>query len=330
MTTNQHIGCFVICGLLIPGAARAQELVEVAGGYTVVDYKTSTLAQPVGWFASLVARPGDYFAVATEFSAEFDTDETLTRPVRRRAYTFLSGPRGILDLPMRTSLFGEILLGIAHDRDFLPDRSSANRFVWQPGAGVDFRLSQRVAVRFQIGARYDEWGKFGDPIASRFVSGLVVSTSPNAQQRATDAVLDSRLAAEHAKVRKAEEDARFADEDARSLMTIARRAAASERQATEALHNAQAAADGANARVDQLTKEKVAPATLENAQKEAARLNAELAAATSVRAAAKNAADAARMLAEQRRTEAAEKKAAAAKARTEAAATKARVEAAPY
>jgi len=173
---RRQVAFVVLLLALIPRGARGQTVFEVSGGYNVVDYRGRN-AMPIGWFASLTARPVDWFGVVSEFSAEFDTDNSRTRPVDRQAFAFLDGPRFLFTAPARLTLFGEALVGIAHDRDFVTERSGDNRFVWQPGLGVDARLSDRISARFQVGWRYGSCCGLGSPGAIRFISGFVVTTT---------------------------------------------------------------------------------------------------------------------------------------------------------
>lgn len=165
----------VVSASLFPARAAADPQFEIAGGYSLVDYKDSDLL-PVGWFASVAAKranPRIWLAVVAEVTGEYATTQTAGRRVHQQAFAFLDGPRVGLNIKSRTSLFVELLLGVAHDQGFLNDESSANRFAWRPGAGLDAALTTRVSVRFQGGARFVS----GDdtPTAFQFLTGIVFS-----------------------------------------------------------------------------------------------------------------------------------------------------------
>jgi hypothetical protein len=169
--------CLAVAGCLLPLAAHAQQA-EVAAGFVVTDYQNRNL-QPVGWFAAVAAAPkaARWFAVVGEVTGEYSNERVDSRDVRRRAFTFLTGPRLILD--RRFAVFVETLLGVAHDREFLPERSGANHFVWQPGVGADVGLTDHLAARFHVAWRAES----SDLLATRFAAGLVVkSAKPKAPQ----------------------------------------------------------------------------------------------------------------------------------------------------
>jgi hypothetical protein len=164
-------GCLAIVWGLLPLAAFAQAF-EGAAGYHVTDYRDLTL-QPVGWFVATAARPANasWFAVAGEVTGEYASERVGSRDVRRRAFTFVTGPR--LVYGARFGVFFETLLGVAHDREFLTERSVANHFVVQPGAGADVELTDHLAARFHVAFRmqsFDSW------FARRFAAGLVVKS----------------------------------------------------------------------------------------------------------------------------------------------------------
>jgi len=168
-----------LVGCLLPLTAHAQAI-DGGGGFLVADYRNSTL-QPVGWFLSISARPvgSSWFAVAAEVSGEYSSERVVTVDVHRRGFAALTGARVIGHTPIKTAFFVETLLGIAHDREFLPARSSLNHFVWQPGAGADVELADHVAARFHVAYRLSD-----RLIASRFAAGLVVKSKSTKAQKA--------------------------------------------------------------------------------------------------------------------------------------------------
>lgn len=181
---------WLIAAALVVGGftpAWSQTVFEGAAGYNVTEYRGAT-GTPVGWFVSFSARPTPWFAVVSQLTAEFQTVQAGKTIAKKHGFAFLDGPR--LTIPRqklrgRAELFGEVLIGVAHDGDFFPDRADANRFVWQPGTGADLAMSDRLSARFQINWRFpccDEGGR----ISMGFLSGITISS-----RRPVDAVEDA-------------------------------------------------------------------------------------------------------------------------------------------
>ena len=205
-------------------SVSAETRFEGAAGYSVSRYGS---IQPVGWFVSLAAKPTHWFAIASEFTAEFHTDNTGLRPVKQSGFVFVDGPRFTWAMPWSTSLFGEVLVGVAHGREFTPGETRENRFVWQPGGGVDVRLSQRLAARFHVQAMADGADVFS-PDATRFSSGLVVTGRPTPAERQRALEQRNARAARRLKqqqnkdaLEKAEHEANLAAAEARKAKALA-------------------------------------------------------------------------------------------------------------
>jgi hypothetical protein len=203
--------------ILWSSSVSAETRFEGAAGYSVSRYGS---IQPVGWFVSIAAKPTHWFAIASELTAEFHTDNTGLHPVKHSGFVFVDGPRFTWAMPWSTSLFGEVLVGVAHGREFTPGETRENRFVWQPGGGVDVRLSQRLAARFHVQAMADGANVFS-PDATRFSSGLVMMGTPSKAERARALEREKARAARKAQREKDKE----ALEDAKHRADMAEAAA---------------------------------------------------------------------------------------------------------
>ena len=198
-------------------SVSAETRFEGAAGYSVSRHGS---IQPVGWFVSLAAKPTPWFAIASEFTAEFHTDTTGLRPVQHSGFVFVDGPRFTWAMPWSTSVFGEVLVGVAHGRELTAGETRENRFVWQPGGGVDVRLSQRLAARFHVQAMADGADVFS-PDATRFSSGLVVTGTPSKAERERALEREKARAARKSQRQKDKEDL----EDAKHKADMAEAAA---------------------------------------------------------------------------------------------------------
>jgi hypothetical protein len=249
----------ILAGLLPVPAAAQRVRVEVAGGYSVLNYGRDELPdlQPVGLFGAVAIQPAHWFAIATEIAAEFDTDSTVSPRVKRNAFAFLDGPRFTLSprtMPWGIALFGEVLFGIAHDEGFTSDSSSANYFVWQPGLGVDVRLSEQLSVRFQASSRHDA-PEFS-PIGTRFTSGLVVTGRRSAREIANvykKARADADKARADAEKAKSDADRAKADAD-KTKPGATKEAEARVKEAEARIKEADARVKEAEARIKETEK----------------------------------------------------------------------------
>lgn len=163
------------------GAGESKREFEFAAGYSLVAYgdkESSSLENlvPVGWFLSVAGEPIDRLAVVSEISGEYATTERDGVPVHHRAFIFLNGLRATYSsTKTRTTVFGEGLAGVMHDTGFVNETSSANRFAFRIGGGFDFHMTDRVAARFQAGARF-ALADPDPPTAFHFLTGIVFSS----------------------------------------------------------------------------------------------------------------------------------------------------------
>jgi hypothetical protein len=207
-----------------PALARAQTTLEGVGGYDIVDYEGND-GTPVGWFTSFAAKPSPWFALVSQFTVEYENERVGARLVRKRAFTFLDGPRITTPSRWRTGAFFQLLVGVAHIGDFFPERPGDNRFMWQPGVGVDFRVSDHVAVRFQASQLHDRDGR---RLGRQLLSGLVFGVRHSADvekaalRRHTKA--ENALAASNTALAQAQQDEVDAGERLKAAQVVWTRA----------------------------------------------------------------------------------------------------------
>jgi len=145
-------------------------LADLLTGYAIAG-RTETERFPVGWAVSLDLAFADRWQVVSEASGDYlKPDSGPGDPVWR--YSFLSGVRFVAR-STHANVFGQALIGVGRTPEDIaaPDRFSY-RPSWEPGVGVDFNVSQYVAIRFAGGRRYTH-GANDSPWEWRFTNGVV-------------------------------------------------------------------------------------------------------------------------------------------------------------
>jgi hypothetical protein len=137
-------------------------------GYTIVRYKPSdTIA--VGWSVSVSAAISRYFELASEVSGAYASRGNTGTD---SGIFFVNGPR--FTFPTKTvTIFGDLLVGIAHDGALREVLTSDNRMIARGGGGLDVWLSDSVAARFQAGRVFYFPSSDRDPTVSQFTTALV-------------------------------------------------------------------------------------------------------------------------------------------------------------
>lgn len=153
---------------------------EIAGGYSFLQDFTNELSVPAGWFVSGAGNVTDVLAIVGEVSGAYKTVEALVLDVDLDLYTFMGGVRYYRRLA-RVTPFAQFFLGAARlsaESTFLgfTESESETEFAIQPGAGIDIRLTDRLAARLQGDWRriFFAEGFSDDSNEFRFAVGLVV------------------------------------------------------------------------------------------------------------------------------------------------------------
>ena len=139
-------------------------------GYTAVRYTPSDTVA-VGWSISISAAITRYFELASEVSGAYTSSENSRKSADSGIFV-LNGPR--LTLPTeKVTIFGDVLVGIAHDGALRGAVTSDNLMIARGGGGLDVWLSKSVAVRFQVGRVFYFPSSDRDPTVSEFTTALV-------------------------------------------------------------------------------------------------------------------------------------------------------------
>ncbi len=125
------LGFYAISSL----SARAQDKVELFGGYSYMRFLSSNLN---GWEISGQYKFVDWLGGVADFDGHYGSINGISTST----YTYLFGPQ--ISLPSRLSPFGHLLLGGAHDSTGGFGRSS---FSMALGGGIDAELTDRIHWR---------------------------------------------------------------------------------------------------------------------------------------------------------------------------------------
>jgi opacity protein-like surface antigen len=144
------------------GAAAAQPLVEISGGYSFMRDFTIEENFPAGWYFSTALNPLDWFGLVGEVTGAYKTlDENLLLKVKTHGYTFMGGPRFFRRFGQITP-YGQLLVGGVHgrveatplrDMGFPSVTESSTEFAFQPGGGISVYLNDHVGVRLSMDYR---------------------------------------------------------------------------------------------------------------------------------------------------------------------------------
>ena len=138
---------------------------EIAGGYSYVRDTNSSTSFPAGWFFSAGANISDTFSVVGDISGYYKSESTTfagsTLTASANLHTLLGGPR-VQGHSGPISFYGQFLVGAARRSAGVSQSGggitqaasgSDTEFCLAPGAGVDFSLGERAALRAGVSER---------------------------------------------------------------------------------------------------------------------------------------------------------------------------------
>lgn len=146
---------FASVSLSLAGSAAAQpRAVEVAGGYTFVHDAKNDISLPAGWIAGAAVSITPWLAAAADVSGSYKTEDAFGAELRFRTHAIVGGGRVHAKLGRATE-FAQLLAGIVRGSGTafgFTDTTTA--FALQPGVGLDYPLSDRLAARGQLDVRF--------------------------------------------------------------------------------------------------------------------------------------------------------------------------------
>jgi hypothetical protein len=124
--------------LIVSIPARAQEKVEVFGGYSYMRFHSSPAANLNGWEISGQYKFTDWLGGVADLDGHYGSPGGIGSSV----YTYLFGPQ--VSFPSRVSPFAHLLLGGAH---FSAAGFGNSSFSMAIGAGIDTELIRGIRWR---------------------------------------------------------------------------------------------------------------------------------------------------------------------------------------
>jgi hypothetical protein len=137
-----------------PAAAQASHPVEIFGGYAFAHDPTNYISLPAGWLAGAAIGVNGWLAAVVDVSSGHTTIEAFGSGVRLSADAVMIGGRASARLGRLTE-FGQLLAGVVRGSGTaFGFTDTTNAFTLQPGVGLDYPLSDRVAARGQLDVRF--------------------------------------------------------------------------------------------------------------------------------------------------------------------------------
>jgi len=166
------------------GATNAmadEPIADIAVSYAFINAIGYGNDYPKGWLASGAMHVSNFLNVAGEVGGSYKSFEAVgsTPALAASIYNFMGGPRAVLRINPRLTPFAQVMFGGVRVGNNLG--GYVTEFAWQPGGGVDIRVSERVAVRLQADYRFIPVSNATSPNDEikqfRFASGVVLRTS---------------------------------------------------------------------------------------------------------------------------------------------------------
>jgi hypothetical protein len=139
--------------LAVPAAAQPRGI-EISGGYTFVHDGKNDISLPAGWLAGAAVAITRWFAAAADVSGSYKTEDAFGAELRFRTHAIVGGGRVHARLGRATE-FAQLLAGVVRGSGTaFGFTDTTNAFTVQPGVGLDYPLSDRLAARGQLDVRF--------------------------------------------------------------------------------------------------------------------------------------------------------------------------------
>jgi hypothetical protein len=134
---------------------------ELAAGYAYMHDSNRAEAFPAGWAISTAGYINSWIAVAAEVGGNYDECKTCqigpfaAQTIRGtdrtiRVHTYLAGPKIASHAASAVTPFGQVLFGGSHISGGVEFDGALNTgFTYQPGGGVDVRVTPRTGIRVE-------------------------------------------------------------------------------------------------------------------------------------------------------------------------------------
>jgi opacity protein-like surface antigen len=181
-----NLGGVVLCLFLlgaVPLEAQTPRA-EISAGYAFMHDKDRSEDFPAGWAVSAIGNVNEWISVATEVGGNyrmcrecqrgpFTSSKFRGTDLNLRVYTVMAGPRFASHAISAVTAFAQVLVGGSHISGGVQFDGALNTgFTYQPGGGVDVRVTPNVGIRLEGDYRVIRT-KGHDNKESRFLVGVV-------------------------------------------------------------------------------------------------------------------------------------------------------------
>ncbi len=155
-----------------PASAQKKPSVDVGVSWALLGESDMTL--PAGWVASVAGHVTDHLAIVGEIGGNYKSVITPGGYIDVSEHSFLGGGRYVFGRDAQLRPFAQTLVGMSRASFSRSEVGiSYNAFTVQPGAGIDFKVSPRVAVRLQTDFRWMTLQDIGSGWQYRLAAGVV-------------------------------------------------------------------------------------------------------------------------------------------------------------
>lgn len=155
-----------------PASAQEKPSADVGVSWALLGESDMTL--PVGWVAAVAGHITDRLAIVGEIGGNYKSVRAPGGYIDVSEHSFLGGGRYGFGRDAQIRPFIQALVGMS--RASLSRNEvgvSFNALTVQPGAGIDFKVSHRVAVRLQADFRWMTLSDIGSGWQYRLATGVV-------------------------------------------------------------------------------------------------------------------------------------------------------------
>ena len=139
--------------LAVPASAQPRT-VEISGGYTFVHDAKNDISLPAGWIAGGAVAITRWLAAAADVSGSYKSEEAFGAALHFRTHAVVGGARVQARLGRATE-FAQLLAGVVRGSGAaFGFTDTTDAFALQPGVGLDYPLSDRLAARGQLDVRF--------------------------------------------------------------------------------------------------------------------------------------------------------------------------------
>ena len=147
------VALFLVVSLARAAAAQPPSAVELSGAYSFLHDPRDDANLPAGWMAGATAPVSPWLSIAGEVGGNRRTVSGYGSDFRLSVLAAMAGPRASVRIGQFTE-FVQVLAGVVYGSGSGFGVTTANTaFGVQPGIGLDYPLTSRLAGRVQVDVR---------------------------------------------------------------------------------------------------------------------------------------------------------------------------------